>query len=132
MAVKKPRKLGTPYFSRLGKSAESSAKPKKLDQNVLRDMKKAIERDTNSFRSGGRTYTVAGLASDLKPIMSPSDLRRFLSGEKVTKMRAPTAGSGRMDVVFAKDGALVSKTKRSKPKTNNKKKPKTTVRKTKR
>lgn len=99
---------------------------KKLTGNVLKRLVNALDKGRTTFRVDGENYTVQGLASQLRPILTPSDRRRLLAGDKVKMMRPPTSGSGRMDVVFkdaltAKDGALVSKKKRSKPKTNNKK-----------
>jgi len=113
-------KLGTPSYTMLGKSATDIATPKKITSNVIRKMYDTIQAGRSSFRTGGENYTIAGLASELKPLMNPSDRRRFLAGDKVSKMRPPTSGSGRMDIVFADDGALVSKKKRP-SKTNNKK-----------
>lgn len=113
-------KLGTPSYTMLGKSATATTTPKKITSSVIDSLYKTIQKGRSSFRVGGENYTVAGLASQLKPIMNPSDRRRFLAGEKVLKMIPPTAGAGRMDIVFANDGALVSKKKRP-SKINNKK-----------
>lgn len=101
--------------------AGSASGTKKITSDVLKQMYKTIQSGRTTFRTNGENYTVAGLASELKPIMNPTDRRRLLAGEKVKKMRPPTAGSGRMDIVFANDGALVSKKKRSESKTKNKK-----------
>jgi len=114
-------KLGKPNYTMLGKSATASTEPKKLTGPVLESLYQNIRAGRNSFRVDGQTYTVAGLSRKLKPIMTPSDHRRLLAGDELLKIRPPTAGSGRMDVIFADDGALVSKKKRNASKTNNKK-----------
>jgi len=118
--TKKEPKLGEANVGQIMPSG-AAAGTKKITSDVLKNLYKTIQSGRSTFRVGGENYTVAGLASELKPIMNPTDRRRLLAGEKVKKMRPPTAGSGRMDIVFANDGALVSKKKRSASKTNNKK-----------
>ena len=108
---KETPKLGQPNVGQImPKGMPSQAK--KITSGVLREMYKTIQEGNTTFRHGGENYTVAGLASELKPLMTPSDRRKLLAGQKVKKMRPPTAGSGRMDVVFADEGMLVSSKKR--------------------
>ena len=120
---KETPKLGQPNVGQImpkGMPSES----KKITSGVLSEMYKTIQKGNTTFRYGGENYTVSDLASDLRPLMTPSDHRKFLAGQKVKKLRPPTSGSGRMDVVFADEGMLVISKKRkaiSKSKTGSKK-----------
>jgi len=116
-------KLGSTKYTMLGKGASAGNKPPKITANVLDAFRKAQNLGVNSFRIDGNNYTVSGLKSQLREIIAPADLARMSQGQKVQRFRLPTGG-GRMDVIFANDGVLVSKKKRP-SKANNKKKSRT-------
>jgi len=89
----------------------------KVTPAVFRGYINAMRNNNGTFRSGGRTYNVSSLHRKIRGMMSPSDYTNIMSGSKVRDVRKTKSGKRSVDVMFAKDGALVSKTKKKK---NNK------------
>jgi len=94
----------------------------KISSAVFRGYINAMRNNNGTFRSGGRTYNVASLHRKIRGMMSPSDYTNIMAGSKIRDVRQTKSGKRSLDVMFAKDGALVSKSKNKTNTTTKKKK----------
>jgi hypothetical protein len=93
----------------------------KITPAVLRGYIGAMRRQDGTFMAGGRTYTVTSLHRKIRDMMSPSDYTNIMEGSRVRDVRKTKSGKRPIDVMFAKDGALVSKSKKKTTSTKKKK-----------
>ena len=94
----------------------------KISPDVFRGYINAMRNNNGTFRSGGRTYNVSSLHRKIRGMMSPSDYTNVMAGSKIRDVRKTKSGRRSVDVMFAKDGALVSKSKNKTNTTTKKKK----------
>lgn len=93
----------------------------KITPDVLRGYINAMRNNNGTFRTGGRTYNVSSLHRKIRGMMSPSDYTNVMEGSRVRDVRKTKSGRRPIDVMFAKDGALVSKSKKKTTPTKKKK-----------
>lgn len=100
---------------------QPKSKKSNITPDVLRGYIEAMRKNNGTFMAGGRTYTVSSLHRKIRGMMSPSDYTDVMEGSRVRDVRKTKSGKRPIDVMFAKDGALVSKSKKKTASTKKKK-----------
>tara|TARA_R110001632_G_C11260298_1_gene409811 strand:+ start:629 stop:985 length:357 start_codon:yes stop_codon:yes gene_type:complete len=87
----------------------------------FKGFRNAVLNGKGSFKAGGRFHTVASLQRKIRKMMSPSDYARLMEGANIRDVRKTKGGRRQIDVMYAKDGALVSTSKKKTTPTKKKK-----------
>ena len=103
-------------------ASESNVQPTKaVTAAEFKGFRNAVLNGKGSFKAGGRFHTVASLQRKIRKMMSPSDYARLMEGANIRDIRKPKGGGRQIDVMYAKDGALVSTSKKKTTPTKKKK-----------